>query len=157
MELYSPELLTNEEESFTFHAMLEGVGDFAAEYSIVDGLAIMEGDIILGKADSLHQKDEFGIEGFSVIGKRWPDAIVYYDVDPQLPNQHRVTRAIQHWERYTPVKFKKRKNERNYVYFVPGRGCSSYLGMIGGRQEITLARACRTGNTVHEIGHALGL
>ena len=29
--------------------------------------------------------------------------------------------------------------------------------MIGGRQEITLANACSSGSTVHEIGHALGL
>lgn len=29
--------------------------------------------------------------------------------------------------------------------------------MIGGRQTIMLASGCSTGNTIHEIGHALGL
>ena len=137
--------------------MLEAGESFEAEYSIVDGLAIMEGDIILGKADLLLPENEFGIESFSIYGKKWPKGIVYYDIDPRLPNKQRVTIATQYWARYTPVTFKRRKNERNYIDFVPGKGCSSYLGMIGGRQEITLANACSSGNTVHEIGHALGL
>ncbi|MCG9970075.1 M12 family metallopeptidase [Christiangramia crocea] len=87
----------------------------------------------------------------------WPDNTVYYDIDPSLPNQSRVTDAINHWEANTAVKFVKRTSEANYVYFTPGGGCSSYVGMVGGRQPITLADACSTGNTIHEIGHAVGL
>ncbi|MCM8570528.1 M12 family metallopeptidase [Gramella jeungdoensis] len=87
----------------------------------------------------------------------WPDNTVYYDIDPLLPNQARVTDAISHWEANTAVKFVKRSSETNYVYFTPGSGCSSYVGMVGGRQPITLADACSTGNTIHEIGHAVGL
>ncbi|TBW26641.1 M12 family metallopeptidase [Gramella sp. KN1008] len=87
----------------------------------------------------------------------WPDNTVYYDIDPALPNQQRVTDAINHWEANTAVKFVKRSSETNYVYFTPGSGCSSYVGMVGGRQPITLADACSTGNTIHEIGHAVGL
>ncbi|MUP46880.1 peptidase M12 [Gramella sp. BOM4] len=87
----------------------------------------------------------------------WPENTVIYDIDPALPNQARVTDAIAHWEANTAVRFVKRSGESNYVYFTPGSGCSSYVGMIGGRQNITLADACSTGNTIHEIGHAVGL
>ncbi|MFV8224422.1 M12 family metallopeptidase, partial [Christiangramia aquimixticola] len=87
----------------------------------------------------------------------WPDNTVYYEVDPSLGNQQRVMDAIAHWESNTAVKFIERSSESNYVYFTPGSGCSSYVGMVGGRQPITLADACSTGNTIHEIGHALGL
>lgn len=87
----------------------------------------------------------------------WPDNVVYYAIDPALPNQARVTDAISHWEANTAVKFVQRTSEANYVYFTPGGGCSSYVGMVGGRQPITLADACSTGNTIHEIGHAVGL
>lgn len=87
----------------------------------------------------------------------WPDNTVYYGIDPALPNQQRVTDAISHWEANTSVKFLKRTSESNYVYFTPGGGCSSYVGMIGGQQSITLADGCSTGNTIHEIGHAVGL
>ena len=44
-------------------------------------------------------------------------------------------------------------------HFKPAEGtiCSSHVGMKGGEQVINLAPRCNTGNTVHEIGHALGL
>ncbi|MGY5846862.1 M12 family metallopeptidase [Salegentibacter sp. HM20] len=87
----------------------------------------------------------------------WPDNTVYYAIDSNLPSQNRVTDAIKHWESKTSLKFVKRTNQSNYVYFTPGSGCSSYVGMIGGRQNITLASGCSTGNTIHEIGHAIGL
>lgn len=42
--------------------------------------------------------------------------------------------------------------------FVPGSGCSSYVGFNNmAAQSIWLADACSTGNTIHEIGHAVGL
>lgn len=87
----------------------------------------------------------------------WPNNTVYYEIDPSLPNQARVLDAIRHWEANTAVKFVEHTSEANYIYFTPGGGCSSYVGMVGGRQNITLADACSTGNAIHEIGHAVGL
>lgn len=88
---------------------------------------------------------------------RWPDNTVYYAIDAGLDNKARVYDAIKHWESNTNIKFVERTSQSNYVYFVSGSGCSSYIGMIGGKQNITLSSSCSTGNTIHEIGHAIGL
>ncbi|NJW53481.1 M12 family metallopeptidase [Salinimicrobium oceani] len=87
----------------------------------------------------------------------WPNNTVYYSIESGLDNKARVYDAIKHWESNTNIKFVERTSQSNYVYFVSGSGCSSYVGMIGGRQNITLSSSCSTGNTIHEIGHAVGL
>ena len=88
---------------------------------------------------------------------RWPNNTVYYAIDGSLSNQQRVIDAIKHWESKTSLKFIERSSQQNYIYFTTGSGCASYVGMIGGKQKITLSSACSTGNTIHEIGHAIGL
>lgn len=87
----------------------------------------------------------------------WPDNKVYYSIDGSLPSKDRVYDALKHWEANTNIEFIERSGQSNYVYFTSGSGCSSYVGMIGGRQNITLSSSCSTGNTIHEIGHAVGL
>jgi len=88
--------------------------------------------------------------------KLWPSAIVYYSIDASLPASNRVAEAIAHWESRTPLRFIQRTNQPNYVFFVPGSGCSSKVGMVGGMQTVTLEGGCSTGNTIHEIGHVIG-
>lgn len=132
----------------------------------LNGKYVYQGDIFLPESKTSKSPVKLILEageqpsGTKSTGRTnflWPENTVYYEIDPALPNQSRVTDAINHWEANTAVKFVKRSGESNYVYFTPGGGCSSYVGMVGGRQPITLADACSTGNTIHEIGHALGL
>ncbi len=153
------------------------------QYSVVDGLAIFEGCIVLGTAEEMAQKTaaiqegrdyegtagDFGDSGIIAQGVvisgdqyRWPDALVPYDIDSSLPNQSRVTDAIAHWEEKTNIRFVRRTSSNasqypNYVYFRVASGCWSSVGMRGGKQDIGLAGGCSTGNTIHEIGHALGM
>lgn len=132
----------------------------------VNGKYIFEGDIIIPRDKAtkspvklVYGKDEKAPENKSVgrTSAYWKDNTVYYEVDGSLPNSNRVYDAIKHWESNTNLEFVKRSGQSNYIYFTPGSGCSSYIGMIGGKQNITLADACTTGNTIHEIGHAIGL
>jgi hypothetical protein len=139
------------------------------QYAEVDGMAIFEGDIALGTAKDVRAEAAAGtgvIPEFSIgiTGQqfRWPDAKIPYDIDAALPNQQRVTDAIAHWEANTRIRFVLRTTAnqaqyQDYVHFIPSDGCWSYVGRRGGKQDIGLAAGCSTGNTIHEIGHAVGL
>lgn len=91
-------------------------------------------------------------------GDLWPNNTVYYTINSNLPDKERVTQAIEYYHTYTNLTFIERTNQSNYIDFIyDANGCSSYLGMIGGRQPIRLANWGTKGNVIHEIGHAIGL
>ncbi|KIH43547.1 astacin [Ancylostoma duodenale] len=47
---------------------------------------------------------------------------------------------------------------KDKISVVQGTGCSSFVGLIGGTQRLSLGRGCESvGTAAHEIGHALGL
>ncbi len=133
-------------------------------YEKINGENVFEGDIILDHVET--DNTNFVLEAgqnpalSKSVGRtsgRWPNNTVYYTISSNLPNKARVTDAIASWENNTNVRFVQRTNQRNYINFRPGGGCSSSVGMVGGVQYITLANGCSTGNTIHEIGHAVGL
>src|SRR5262245_1295232 len=122
-------------------------------YEAVDGLAIFEGCIILGAVVEMEKTAEIvrsqplllkvpdaQEQGIIRAGKvfRWPGKKVFYEIDPMLPNQTRVTDAVAHWETNTEFRFVLRNGEPNFVRFRPGGGCSSSVGMQGGQQFVTL-------------------
>ncbi|MGB3465928.1 MAG: M12 family metallopeptidase [Cyclobacteriaceae bacterium] len=125
----------------------------------VNGDYILDGDMIVPESQISFVAPPEGVATESVgrTGGRWANNIVYYQIDSNLPNQARVTDAIAHWEANTNLRFQQRTNQSDYIYFRSSGGCSSSLGRIGGRQFINLASGCSTGNTIHEIGHAVGL
>jgi Astacin (Peptidase family M12A) len=130
------------------------------EFAIIDSLAVFEGDIILGRADEVPATPPVVTEGLGIVGARyrWPDRTVPYEIDSGLPNAERVTEAADHWNSSTVLRFVARTNEPDYIDFKwHASGCSSYVGRQGGPQVINLADWGTTGNTAHEMGHAIGL
>ena len=152
------------------------------EYAIIRGRAVFEGDIILNTLEGITAAKEVGakhlkagdvsrtipdvihagdvLQGVVIVGAgvRWPGATIPYTIDPGLSNQARVTDAIAHWEANTPVRFRLRTSEADYVtFFSDPNGCASNVGRAGGQQGIWLASGCSTGNAIHEIGHTVGL
>ncbi|MCM4157145.1 M12 family metallopeptidase [Gramella sp. AN32] len=133
--------------------------------SKINGKNVYQGDIILPNSKVSKSYVELVYEPGQAedqksVGRTsnyWPDNTVYYDVDSGLSDSDRVYDAIAHWESKTNIEFVKRSGQSNYIYFTRGSGCSSYIGMTGSKQEVTLGDNCTTGNTIHEIGHALGL
>ena len=138
-------------------------------YSVVDDLAIFEGDIVLGTAEELaslpqqsaedtQRSKVLGTRGIVTTGRLWADGVIPYTIDPNLSNLERVKGAIQHWSQYTPIRFVERTNQSGYVTFRPRNGvCSSNIGYTGGQQHINLGDGCDLGVAIHEIGHTVGL
>ena len=147
------------------------------EYAEIDGEAVFEGCIVLGTIEEMEELRKFvddngglaavqQLESFGIVrtGRRyrWPKAIMPYEIDPNLPDKERVTGAIDHWTAKTEFQFVERTaanaaNYSDYVTFRPALGCSSRVGRATGQQFINLGPGCTTGNTIHEIGHTIGL
>ena len=139
----------------------------SVEYSIINGVAIFEGDIALGPADHMGTmsadvlSDRLPVSGISVVGERfrWPGGMVPWQSVPAL--RQRVLDAIEHWEANTNVRFVERTEANqaqypNYLSFEVRDGCWSYVGMQTGEQVVSLAAGCGFGAAVHEIFHAVG-
>jgi hypothetical protein len=75
-----------------------------------------------------------------------------------MPQPERVTKAIEHWQEKTPIRFIQRTTEADFVTFRPvTRGCSANVGRRGGEQFVNVGPTCTKGNVIHEIGHTVGL
>jgi Astacin (Peptidase family M12A) len=155
-------------------ALVDGIGftSKALQYADVGGVALFEGDILLGRVEDLERDarlrrdladDSTLTEAAVISGERfrWPGGVVPYEIDPALTGRERITGAIAHWEQQTRIRFVERTaanadQHPDYVRFVPGDGCASHVGRQGGGQDITVGPACTKGNLIHELFHAVG-
>ena len=154
-----------------------GIVNELVPFREVDGYAIAEGDIVLGTVEELRNPDPNVLEqnekervrkgdtaetrfGLVIAESRyrWPNKTMPYEINPNLPNQSRVQKAIEHITSKTGFKFVKRTNEADFVHFqFDPSSTNSRLGKIGGKQFINVADWAIDGNLVHEILHALGV
>lgn len=139
-------------------------------YAVLDGLAIFEGDIVLGSLEQIEARTASpaarGLRPQGIVIKgdrfRWPGARIPYRIDSKLPHPERVTGAIKHWEANTPIRFllletATLNQHPNRVLFTARDGCWSAIGCRGGEQLISLDNGCSVGSAIHEIGHTVGL
>ncbi|PID62927.1 MAG: hypothetical protein CSB44_02860 [Gammaproteobacteria bacterium] len=154
-------------------------------YAILQGLAILQGDMVLGAVDADGKlvnrslirnnigKDEQTINENGTRGlgtylaiQHWPDGVVPFVYGSNLGQSQRdnINGAIEHWMSHTGIKFVERTAENesqylNYVRFVDSMSCASYVGMQTDKPEQTImvSEACPLGSVIHEVGHAIGL
>ena len=70
-----------------------------------------------------------------------------------------VGEAIEHYNDNTNIRFRERKaSDNDYIRFIHDRGCYSYVGRQGGKQDISLQNSgcLYKGIAIHEMMHAIG-
>lgn len=120
---------------------------------------VTHGDILVNEKNLIKMIDGSEI-AIMKIGKveYWPMNIVPYEIDPALIAEP-IRKAIEAINGQTNIRFIERHNENDYVYFrfTHEKKCLSYLGKIGGEQDILLnPEECQFGKILHEMLHAIG-
>jgi hypothetical protein len=149
-------------------------------YEVIDGLAIFEGDIILGPVDKV--ADRFlplpetgdittepsppGTRRYALMSHNdrhylWPYGIIPFTIDSAFsqPMRNRINAAIAMVEMNTNLRLRQRRGETDYIRFrKSAEGCASFVGRQGGRQSIYInVSDCGRGTIAHEILHAAGM
>lgn len=121
-----------------------------------------EGDILLTDDQTNSISSRTGLINTQY---RWPYNIVPYTLEDVMTQAQRIAvrEALNEMEASLCLKFVQRTDEFDYVRVtVTDNGCYSYIGRIGGAQQLNLqsyepGNGCfRKGTIIHEFIHALG-
>lgn len=168
-----------------------GLVEHPVRYAVVDGRAIHDGCIDMGPVEEVEaqaaevaRRRERRLttafagseDGATTVGPLgiglptdssflWTNGQVAYAVDAGVPDQQRVTDAIDHIQQNTGIRFTLRTSANaatwpNWIQVVSNGAAtssSSAVGMQGGRQDLRLADAHPWPVLVHEFLHALGV
>ena len=119
-----------------------------------DERMIMSCDILQTLEDA--QRQERG--GSATPAYYWPDGIIPYafDSDISQTNRNRVVSAMGIVQSHCSVLFVPRTNEPNWVQIGDYGGNWSYVGQIGGGQQLSIYNWNYPYIIAHELSHALG-
>lgn len=120
-------------------------------YEVEDGVAVVEGDIVLGEPRS-NQK----YQGFTQPLMLWPNGVVPFFIQGDIENSNRIIQAIAAFVD-SGISFVPYTDQEDVLVFQSGTGnCKSYVGRVGGKQPLWVSPGCGTREITHEIMHALG-
>ena len=142
------------------------------EYEVVDGYAIYEGDIILGRHDELqsvagdrHQCQDGVCTRGQALTRRtgasylWPAGVIPYEIADDFTDaeEEEIMDGIEQVMSVTDLILMERNGQDDYVEFIThDEVCQSSVGRQEGRQVIRLQPRCSVGNIAHEILHTAG-
>ncbi|EPB80322.1 astacin [Ancylostoma ceylanicum] len=89
----------------------------------------------------------------------WPSGVNYYfDYSASEKVRSVFRKGAKEWEKDTCINMKEDSTANDKIRVFAENGCWSYVGRIGGKQDLSLGRGCESiGTAAHELGHALGL
>jgi Astacin (Peptidase family M12A) len=98
-----------------------------------------------------------GVES-AFTGPRWTNGIVYYVFDGAVTTAHRQAwrDAAANWSAAAPLTFIEGQGSGNYIHVQNSTVNNSWVGMIGGGQDVNIVSWNSEFTIAHEIGHALG-
>ncbi|NVJ60528.1 MAG: pre-peptidase C-terminal domain-containing protein [Gammaproteobacteria bacterium] len=96
---------------------------------------------------------------FDLNKPTWVDGKVFYEFDSNVTelNRQRFIEAYQVWESVADLEFIERTNQANYIYVQNDNRNYAIVGMVGGRQILSMISWQSKYIIVHEIGHSLGM
>ncbi|MFK8083692.1 MAG: M12 family metallopeptidase [Granulosicoccus sp.] len=124
-------------------------------------IALIEGDIVVSDAPTARAIT------LSAASQLWPAGIVPYTIDPAIADSGvtAIMAAIDKWNEVGGISLLPMADVvelvsapvNDFVHFVSGEYCASWVGRRGGKQDVWIAPYCPAGSVMHEIGHLLGL
>lgn len=145
------------------------------DYEVIDGMAVHDGDMVLGTAaeaaaaarepaepegsEGPARRDIAGTSSSSLL---WPGGRVPYEIDDDVEGTLResIHAALEEWNSKTVISLFPRTDEGSHVRFemVSGGSCRAAIGYYpNSATGVYLPPGCGTGAVIHEIGHAVGL
>ncbi|XP_077478972.1 low choriolytic enzyme [Stigmatopora argus] len=107
--------------------------------------------------DDVAEGDMLLLRDRNAVDKRWPSTRIPYWIDHSLVSRKGdIEMGLRIISMRTCVSFHERTHEPDFIFFKRGFGCASYVGFIGGEQDIHVDTTCQVGNIIHEVLHALG-
>lgn len=157
-----------------FIAFFDGKNKAAAPYEIVDGMVVVDGDIVLGGASELLgsadgdtgsgsalAKVSGNIEVAAMAGqaKHWLSGRIPYTIETDAGRKTKILAAIRDWNNKAAVIWvPKTTKDVDYVAFVDNPSVTnSSVGRVGNRQLINVQPEASKPAVMHEMGHASGL
>ncbi|EAU69954.1 metalloproteinase 1 [Stigmatella aurantiaca DW4/3-1] len=143
-------------------AVLKGNYAFVGDQVIgeVSGTQVLSADkqVIL-HLDGDSQVGAMGSGIVNAAGQKWPGGVIPYEIDPAASAETRsaFAGAKADYDAKTSIRWVPRTNQADYVRIITSDGCWSYVGKIGGRQDLSLGAGCGVNPARHELGHAVGL
>jgi hypothetical protein len=119
-----------------------------------DGFVLLEGDILVPEGFD----DGDPLRG-TYANNLWPGGVVPYQFDANVSagDQAAMLAAMAEWEVRASVDFRPRAGESSYVHIFSGTGNWSYVGRVGGRQDLSIYNWNYRFIMAHELAHALGV
>jgi hypothetical protein len=123
-------------------------------YKKIDGLNVREGDILIAPSQLADNNNKGTIKS-----NVWPSRTIPYRFPSSTPKgaRDKFLAAARHWNEKLGFRFVKRTTQPNFINVIQDNGCYSFVGRIGGSQDLSIGSDCSIGNAIHEIGHAVGL
>ncbi|MEM1178426.1 MAG: M12 family metallopeptidase [Acidobacteriota bacterium] len=136
-------------------------------YEKVDGLAIFEGDIILGSIEEAEAWNEAHDRGEAATQKSilrspgffWPNGAIPFAFEFTVPADRRADfrDAARHWYDSTGIELIESPSSPDLVLVRQvSLGCRSAVGRTRGFQFIDVDPTCSVGEMIHLIGHTIG-